>query len=28
MVLRAFDPAGPNAAELRQVLQQHLALGE
>lgn len=27
-VLRAFDPTGPNAADLRQVLQQHLPLRE
>jgi hypothetical protein len=27
-VLRGFDPDGPNAAELRQVLQQYLPLGE
>ncbi len=28
MELRAFDPDGPNSAELRQVLQQYLPLGE
>jgi hypothetical protein len=26
--LRAFDPAGPNAVALRQVLRQHLPLDE
>jgi hypothetical protein len=26
--LRAFDPDGPNSADLRQVLQQYLPLGE
>ncbi len=27
-VLRAFDPEGPNSADLRQVLRQYLPLGE